>query len=191
MTMVPLSSSSQKKKNKGGERSLPSSSHFNSVCFCVLATTMLKLLTMSSTPKVPSSSCFHAPSATTLKLLMMCNTPRAPSSSCFHAPTTTTLKLLTTIITHKALAMEVSTKGGVWGGGQHDELGRWVGRKKGVGGLGFRVQVWRVGRSFPKKNLGSWVGQKKLDNKTVAKKKEKKTELGKKRSRRKKNLLTK
>jgi len=94
---------------------------------------------MSSTPKVPSSSCFHAPSATTLKLLMMCNTPKAPSSSCFHAPIATTLKLLTTIITHKALGMEVSTKGGGWGRGQQDELGRWVGRKKGVGGLGFRV----------------------------------------------------
>ncbi len=27
--------------------------------------------------------------------------------------------------------MEVSAKGGGWGGGQRDEGGRWVGRKKG------------------------------------------------------------
>jgi len=48
----------------------------------------------------------------------------------------TALKLLTTSSTPKALAMEVNTKGGGWGGVQQDEGGRWVGRKKGVGGLG-------------------------------------------------------
>jgi hypothetical protein len=40
--------------------------------------------------------------------------------------------------------MEVSAKGGGWGGGQHDEGGRWVSRKKGSRWVG-------VGRSFPKK----------------------------------------
>ncbi len=59
--------------------------------------------------------------------------------------------------------MEVSAKGDGWGGGQQDEGGMWV-------------QVWRVGSSFPKKNFGSGVGQKKNDNKTVARKQ--KTELG-------------
>jgi hypothetical protein len=54
----------------------------------------------------------------------------------------------------EALAMEVNTKGSGWGRGQQDEGGRWVGRKKG--------NWWvKVGRSFPKKHLGSRVGQKK------------------------------
>jgi hypothetical protein len=68
--------------------------------------------------------------------------------------------------------MEVSAKGGGWGGSQQDEGGRWVGRKKGGRWVG-------VGRSFPEKNLGSVVGQKKNDKKTIPGKK-KKTELGKK-----------
>jgi hypothetical protein len=42
--------------------------------------------------------------------------------------------------THEALAMEASAKGGGWGGRQQDEGGRWVGRKKGVSGLGFRFR---------------------------------------------------
>jgi hypothetical protein len=46
---------------------------------------------------------------------------------------------MTTSSTPIALAMEVNAKGGGWGGDQQDEGGRWVGRKKGVGGLGFRV----------------------------------------------------
>ncbi len=50
--------------------------------------------------------------------------------------------------------MEMSTKGGVWGGGQQDEGGRWVGRKKGGRWVG-------IGRSFPKKNLGVRGGPKK------------------------------
>ncbi len=62
------------------------------------------------------------------------------------------------------MAMEASTKGGGWGGGQQDEGGRLVGRKKGVRWVG-------VGRSFPKKNLGLGVGQKKSDKKTVPRKK--------------------
>jgi len=37
------------------------------------------------------------------------------------------LKLLTTKSTLEALAMEVSAKGGGWGGGQQDDGGRWVG----------------------------------------------------------------
>jgi hypothetical protein len=41
--------------------------------------------------------------------------------------------------TLETLTMKVSAKGGGWGGGQQDEGGRWVGRKKGVGGLRFRV----------------------------------------------------
>jgi hypothetical protein len=49
----------------------------------------------------------------------------------------------------------VSAKGGGWGGGQQDEGGRWVGRKKGGRWVG-------VGRSFPKKNLGSRVAKKKV-----------------------------
>jgi len=67
--------------------------------------------------------------------------------------------------------MEASAKGGEWGGGQWDEGGRWVGRKKGGRWVG-------VGRSFPKKNLGSGVGQKKSDKKAVPRNKKKK-ELGK------------
>jgi hypothetical protein len=51
--------------------------------------------------------------------------------------------------------MEVSAKGGGWGGSQQDEGGRWVGRKKGGRWVG-------VGRSFPQKNLGSGVGPKKM-----------------------------
>jgi hypothetical protein len=86
---------------------------------------------------------------------------------------------MTTSSTFEALMMEVNAKGGGWGGAQQDEGGRWVSRKKGVGGSGFRVSVWRVGRSFPKQNLGSEVGQKKSDNKTGARKK--KIELEKKR----------
>ncbi len=82
---------------------------------------------------------FQAPIATTLKLLTMRSTHDAPISSCFHTPTATTLKLLMMSNTFEALAMEVSAKGGGWGGGQQDEGGRWVGRKKGVGGLGIRV----------------------------------------------------
>jgi hypothetical protein len=41
----------------------------------------------------------------------------------------------------------VSAKGGEWGGGQQDEGGGWIGRKKG----GRWVEV---GRSFPKKTWG-------------------------------------
>jgi hypothetical protein len=53
-------------------------------------------------------------------------------------------------------------------------VGWWVGRKKGGSWVG-------VGRSFPKKNLGPGVGQKKIDKKTVPRgKKKKKTELGEK-----------
>ncbi len=40
--------------------------------------------------------------------------------------------------------MEARAKGGGWGGGQQDEGGRWVGRKKDGRWVG-------VGRSFPKK----------------------------------------
>jgi hypothetical protein len=69
----------------------------------------------------------------------MSNTHEAPISSCFHTLTATTLKLLMMSNTFEALAMEVSAKGGVWGGGQQDEGGKWVSRKKGVGGLGIRV----------------------------------------------------
>jgi hypothetical protein len=65
--------------------------------------------------------------------------------------------------------MEVNTKGGGWGGGQQDEGGRWVGRKKAGRWVG-------VGRSFPKRNLGSGAGQKKVIKKLFP---EKKTELGK------------
>jgi len=43
-------------------------------------------------------------------------------------------------------------------------VGRWVGRKKGGRWVG-------VGRTFPKKNLGSGVSQKKNDKKTVPMKK--------------------
>jgi hypothetical protein len=50
--------------------------------------------------------------------------------------------------------MEVSAKGGGWGGGQQDEGGRWVGRKKGSRWVG-------VGRSFPKTKLGVRGGPKK------------------------------
>jgi hypothetical protein len=60
--------------------------------------------------------------------------------------------------------MEVSAKGGGWGGGQEHEGGSWVGRKNGGRWVG-------VGRSFPKKNLGSGVGQTKSDKKTVPRKK--------------------
>jgi len=35
----------------------------------------------------------------------------------------------------EALEMKVNAKGGEWGGGQQDEGGGWVGRKKGVGRL--------------------------------------------------------
>jgi hypothetical protein len=35
--------------------------------------------------------------------------------------------------------MRVNAKGGGWGGGQQDEGGTWVGRKKGICDLGFRV----------------------------------------------------
>jgi len=108
-----LRNKEKKNKKRRGDVNLPSSSHF-------------------------SSSCFYAPIATTLKLLTMSNTHEAPISSCFHTPAATTLKLLTSS-TFEALVMEVSTKGGGWGGGQQDEGGRWVGRKKGVGGLGIRV----------------------------------------------------
>jgi len=70
--------------------------------------------------------------------------------------------------------MEVSAKGGGWGGGQHDEGGRWVSRKKGSRWVG-------VGRSFPKKkNLGSGVGQNKSNKKTVPR--QKKLSSGKKSS---------
>jgi hypothetical protein len=55
----------------------------------------------------------------------------------------------------EALVMEVSAKGGGWRGSQQDEGGRWVGRKKGGRWVG-------VGRCFPKKNLVSGVGQKKI-----------------------------
>jgi hypothetical protein len=50
-----------------------------------------------------------------------------PSSSCFCTLVVTTLKLLTTRSTLEALVMEVSAKGGGWGGVQRDEGGRWVG----------------------------------------------------------------
>jgi hypothetical protein len=40
------------------------------------------------------------------------------------------------------------------------EVGGWVGRKKAGRWVG-------VGRSFPKRNLGSGVGQKKSDKKTI------------------------
>jgi hypothetical protein len=59
--------------------------------------------------------------------------------------------------------MEVSAKGGVWGGGQQDEGGRWVGRKQGGRWVG-------VGRSFPEKYLGSRVSQKKVIKKLFPKK---------------------
>jgi len=39
----------------------------------------------------------------------------------------------------------VSARGDGWGGGQHDEAGRWVGRTNGSRWVG-------VGRSFPKNN---------------------------------------
>jgi hypothetical protein len=51
--------------------------------------------------------------------------------------------------------MEVSAKGGGWGGGEQDEGGRWVGRKKGSRWVG-------VGKTFPRKNLGSGSGFDKL-----------------------------
>jgi hypothetical protein len=60
---------------------------------------------------------------------------------------------------------EVSAKGGGWVGGQQDEGGRWVGRKKGGRWV-------RVGRSF-KKILGVRGGPKKSDRKTVPLKKKK------------------
>jgi hypothetical protein len=72
--------------------------------------------------------------------------------------------------------MEVSAKGG--GRGR-------VCRMREVGGLvGRRVvnRLW-VGRSFPKKNLGSGVGEKKVIKKLSP---EKKNLAGKKRTRRKK-----
>ncbi len=68
----------------------------------------------------------------------------------------------------EALAMEVSAKRGHgWREVQQDEGGRWVGRKKGGSWVG-------IGRSFPKKNLGSGVGQKNNDKKSVPRKKKKK-----------------
>jgi hypothetical protein len=66
--------------------------------------------------------------------------------------------------------MEVSTKGGGWGGGQQDEGGRWVGRKKGGRWVG-------IGRSFPKKTWGEGWAKKKVIKELFP---EKKTELGKK-----------
>jgi hypothetical protein len=49
------------------------------------------------------------------------------------------LKLLTTSSTPKVRVMEVNVKASGSGGGQQDEEGRWVSRKKGVGWLGFRI----------------------------------------------------
>jgi hypothetical protein len=61
--------------------------------------------------------------------------------------------------------MEVSTKGGGWGGGQQDEGGRWVGRKKGHRWVG-------VGRSFPKKTWGQgWANKQMIKNLFQGKKK--------------------
>jgi hypothetical protein len=68
--------------------------------------------------------------------------------------------------------MEVSAKGGGWGGSQQDEGGRWVG----------------VGRSFPKKTWGQGWAKKKVIKKLFP---EKNTELGEKRSIRKIHILTK
>jgi hypothetical protein len=61
----------------------------------------------------------------------------------------------------------MSAKGGGWGGGQQDEGGGRVGRKKGSRRVG-------VGRSFPKKALGLRVGKKKSDKKIVPRKKKQK-----------------
>ncbi len=47
----------------------------------------------------------------------------------------------------------MNTKRGGWGQGQQDEGNKWVGRKKGGRWV-------KVGRSFPKKNSRSKVGQK-------------------------------
>jgi hypothetical protein len=56
--------------------------------------------------------------------------------------------------------MEVSAKGGGWVGGQEDEGGRWVGRKKGGRWVG-------VGMNFPKKTWGQGWDKKKVIKKTV------------------------
>ncbi len=119
---------------------------------------------------------------TTLKLLLL-------SRSCCHhveAPLVGALLKLPTLEAHvdfallklwatqalfrlEALVMEASAKGGGWGGGQQDEGGRWVGRKKGG--------RWVVGRSFPKNTWGQGWAKKKVIKKTVPRKK---TELEKK-----------
>ncbi len=54
------------------------------------------------------------------------------------------LSAIEALYTSEPLAMEMNTKGSGWGRGQQDEGRRWA----------------RVGRSFPKKNLGSRVGHK-------------------------------
>jgi hypothetical protein len=105
---------------------------------------------------------FEAPtSATTLKLILPCVSMFLSLSQSFEL-----LKL------SLALAMEVSAKGGGWGG---------VCRMREVSGLVGRRAVGRlwVGRSFPKKKLGGqrW-GEKKSDKKIVPRKKT--TKLGKK-----------
>jgi hypothetical protein len=63
--------------------------------------------------------------------------------------------------------MEVSTKGGGWGGGQQDEGGRWVGKKKGGRWVG-------VGNSLQKKKTWSQGWAPKKNEKTVPRRKKKK-----------------
>jgi hypothetical protein len=58
-------------------------------------------------------------------------------------------------LSYSSSVMEVSAKGSGWGGGEQDEGGRWVGRKKGSRWVG-------VGKTFPRKNLGSGSGFDKL-----------------------------
>jgi len=60
--------------------------------------------------------------------------------------------------------MEVSGKGGEWGGGQQDEGGRWVGRKKGGRWV-------KVGRNFPKETWGQEWAKKKVIKKCSQEKK--------------------
>jgi hypothetical protein len=64
----------------------------------------------------------------------------------------------------EALAMEMSAKGGRWGGGQQDGGGRWVGRKKGGRWVG-------VGRSFQAKTWGQGWAKKKVIRKLFPEKK--------------------
>jgi hypothetical protein len=129
MMMTSLSSSSQQKicKNKEEEK--------GAYLQTPTSTTTLKILLLLR-------SCYHHVEAPLVGALLKLLALEALVDFMF-------LKLRATqaLSRSEALAMEVSAKGGGWGGGQKDEGGRWVGRKKGGRWVG-------VNRSFPKKKLG-------------------------------------